>query len=116
MLDQDESKRSYNLIRNTVMSFGKEAQIIIALMGGDGSIMRAIKVLQPLIDLKQIVVAALPFGSGNDMAQCLRWGETTDKHFYRDIKSIVREIVLNCKVTKVNIWEVIMTFNKKGDI
>ena len=50
------------------------------------------------------------------MAQCLRWGETTDKHFYRDIKSIVREIVLNCKVTKVNIWEVIMTFNKKGDI
>ena len=46
----------------------------------------------------------------------MKWGETTDKSFYKDIKSIVKEILLNCKVTKVNIWEVIMTFNKKGDI
>ena len=29
---------------------------------------------------------------------------------------IVREIIMNTKVTKVNIWEVIMTFTKKGDI
>jgi hypothetical protein len=50
------------------------------------------------------------------MAQCLKWGETTDKKFYKDIKTIVREILLNCKETKVNIWEVIMTFTKKGDI
>ena len=98
------------------MTYGKEANIIIALMGGDGSIMRAIEVLQPLIDISNIQVVALPFGSGNDMAQCLKWGETTDKSFYKDIKSIVREILLNSKEAKVNIWEVIMTFNKKGDI
>ena len=28
----------------------------------------------------------------------------------------MKEIVLNCKVTKVNIWETILTLRKKGDI
>ena len=37
-------------------------------MGGDGGIMRAIQVLEPLVDINKIVFVALPFGSGNDMA------------------------------------------------
>ena len=36
--------------------------------------------------------------------------------YLRDIRSIIREIVLGTKETKVNIWETIMTFRKKGDI
>ena len=35
--------------------------------------------------------------------------------YTKDIRSIIREIVLNTKVTKVNIWETILTFRKKGD-
>ena len=42
VLDKEESKKSYNLIRDRSMNYGKNASIIIALMGGDGSIMRAI--------------------------------------------------------------------------
>jgi len=58
---------------------------------------------------------ALPFGSGNDMAQTLKWGATTSMKYLNDIRSIMKEIVLNTKETKVNIWETIMTFRKKGD-
>ena len=36
--------------------------------------------------------------------------------YLKDIRTIIREIVLNTKVTKVNIWETIMTFRKKGDL
>lgn len=37
-------------------------------MGGDGGIMRAIQVLEPLVNIGYIDFVALPFGSGNDMA------------------------------------------------
>lgn len=116
VLDKKESAASYELIRNTTMNYSKTAKVIVALMGGDGSIMRAIEILQPQVDIGQIQFVAMPFGSGNDMAQCLKFGETTNLKFYKNIRLIVREIVLNCQPTKVNIWEVIMTFNKKGDI
>ena len=59
---------------------------------------------------------ALPFGSGNDMSQTLKWGATTAMKYLKDIRSIIREIVLNSKVSKVNIWETILTFRKKGDV
>ena len=36
--------------------------------------------------------------------------------YLRDLRSIIKEIVLNTKVTKVNIWETIMTLRKKGDV
>ena len=36
--------------------------------------------------------------------------------YLKDIRSIIREIVVNSKVAKVNIWETILTFRKKGDI
>ena len=45
VLDKQECQKSYNLIRDRTMTYGKEANIIIAMMGGDGSIMRAIEVL-----------------------------------------------------------------------
>ena len=88
----------------------------MALMGGDGGIMRCIQVLEPLVDIGKINFVALPFGSGNDMAQTLKWGATTSMKYLRDLRSIIKEIVLNTKVTKVNIWETIMTLRKKGDI
>jgi hypothetical protein len=87
----------------------------VALMGGDGGIMRAIQVLEPLVDIGKLVFVALPFGSGNDMAQTLKWGATSAEKYLKDIRSIIREIVLHTKVVQVNIWETIMTFRTKGD-
>jgi len=84
-------------------------------MGGDGGIMRAIQVLEPLVDIGKLIFVALPFGSGNDMAQTLKWGATTAEKYLKDIRSIIREIVLHTKVTQVNIWETIMTFRTRGD-
>ena len=49
------------------------------------------------------------------MAQTLKWGATTAMKYLKSIRSIIREIVLNTKTTKVNIWETILTFRKKGD-
>ena len=84
-------------------------------MGGDGGIMRLIQVLEPLIDLGKIAFVALPFGSGNDMAQTLNWGATMKEDYLIDIQTIVKEIVLNTRMKKVNIWETVMTFRKQGD-
>ena len=39
VLDQQECSKSYNLIRDRTMKFGSQSSIIVALMGGDGSIM-----------------------------------------------------------------------------
>ena len=50
------------------------------------------------------------------MAQTLKWGATTAMKYLKDIRSIIREIVLNTKVTKVNIWETILTLRKRGDV
>ena len=90
--------------------------MIVALMGGDGGIMRCIQVLEPLVDIGKVKFVALPFGSGNDMAQTLKWGADTSMKYLRDLRTIMKEIVLNTKVTKVNIWETIMTLRKKGDV
>lgn len=68
-----------------------------------------------MLDIGKVKFVALPFGSGNDMAQTLKWGATTNMKYLKDIRSIIREIVMNTKVTKVNIWETILTFRKKGD-
>lgn len=68
-----------------------------------------------MLDIGKVKFVALPFGSGNDMAQTLKWGATTNMAYLKDIRSIIREIVLHTKVTKVNIWETILTFRKKGD-
>lgn len=78
--------------------------------------MRAIQTLEKLVDIGKIVFVALPFGSGNDMAQTLKWGATTAMKYLKDIRSIIREIVVNSTITKVNIWETILTFRKKGDV
>lgn len=85
-------------------------------MGGDGGIMHCIKVLEPLVDIGLVYFVALPFGSGNDMAQTLQWGADTSMKYLKDLRTIIKEIVLNTKVTKVNIWETIMTLRKKGDV
>ena len=50
------------------------------------------------------------------MSQTLKWGATTSEKYLKNIHSIIKEIVLHTKVTKVNIWEVIMTFRSKGDV
>ena len=42
VLDADDSKRSYRMIQKTVQSYGGRATIIVALMGGDGGMMRLI--------------------------------------------------------------------------
>lgn len=68
VLEKDDSDRSYKMIQKTVNSYYGRAQIIIVLMGGDGGIMRAIQVLEKLVDIGKLVFVALPFGSGNDMA------------------------------------------------
>ena len=68
VLDADDSQRAYKMIQKTVNSFGSKAEIIVALMGGDGGIMRCIQVLEPLVDIGKLKFVALPFGSGNDMA------------------------------------------------
>jgi len=116
VLDADDSKRSYKMIAKTVESFSQRATIVVALMGGDGGIMRAIQVLEPICDISKVVFVALPFGSGNDMAQTLKWGADTSMRYLRDLRTIMKEIVLNTKVTKVNIWETILTLRKKGDV
>ena len=68
VLDADDSQRSYKMIQKTVQSYSGRAEIVVALMGGDGGIMRLIQVLEPLIDIANVNFVALPFGSGNDMA------------------------------------------------
>ena len=78
--------------------------------------MRAIQVLEPMVDIGKLLFVALPFGSGNDMSQTLKWGATTSEKYLGDLRSIIKEIVLHSKPTKVNIWEVIMTFRSKGDV
>lgn len=103
------------MIQKTVQSYYGRSTIVVALMGGDGGIMRLIQKLEPLIDIGHVNFVALPFGSGNDMSQTLKWGATTNMKYLKDIRSIIKEIVLNSKVTKVNIWETILTFRKKGD-
>ena len=104
------------MIQKTVAEYSETATIVVALMGGDGGIMRAIQVLEPMTDIGKIVFVALPFGSGNDMAQTLNWGPDTSMRYLQNLRAIMKEIVLNCKVTKVNIWETILTLRKKGDI
>jgi len=42
VLDPADSDRSYKLIQKTVISFCDQASIVVALMGGDGGIMRLI--------------------------------------------------------------------------
>ena len=49
------------------------------------------------------------------MAQTLKWGTTSNHKYLKDIRSIIKEIVLNTKLTKVNIWETLMTFRTRGD-
>ena len=115
VLEPEDRSRSYKMIQKTVESFAERATVVVALMGGDGGIMRLIQVLEPLIDIGKVKFVALPFGSGNDMAQTLKWGATTSMKYLRDIRTIIKEIVLNTKDAKVNIWETILTFRKKGD-
>lgn len=69
-----------------------------------------------MVDIGKLTFVALPFGSGNDMSQTLKWGATTSEKYLGDIRSIIKEIVLYSKPAKVNIWEVIMTFRSKGDV
>ena len=42
VLDADDNKRGYKMIQKTVAEYSDRATIVVALMGGDGGIMRAI--------------------------------------------------------------------------
>ena len=54
VLDDDDRKRGYKMVQKTLNSFGDRATIVVALMGGDGGIMRAIQVLEPMLDIGKI--------------------------------------------------------------
>ena len=75
--DRDKAK-AYRIIQKTYEKFIHEAEICIVLMGGDGGLMRSMQDLKPLVaNIALLTFIPLPFGSGNDMAQTLKWGATS---------------------------------------
>ena len=87
-------------------------------MGGDGTLMRVIDNIvgcDQSINIKELVFVLLPFGSGNDMAQTLKWGKNAEQNYLRNLDSIVNEINSSAEVN-VNIWDVKMKVLNDGDI
>ena len=77
VIDSKEKTKAYRTIKKTYEQFIDKAEIIIVLMGGDGGLMRAMHDLKPLVNnIAELTFVPLPFGSGNDMAQTLKWGAT----------------------------------------
>ena len=116
MLVKEELDRGVALLKRTVEKVPSDRNIYVVLMGGDGGLMRAMIRLQNEIDLDRVIFVALPFGTGNDTGLTLGWGGDTSGRHLRDMRSIVKEVCLNSVETKVNIWQVEMTFRKKGDV
>ena len=75
-----EKKNCLDLIQTTYQNHKADdsVEIIVVLMGGDGGLMRAMSELRPVADLSKIIFVALPFGSGNDLAQETNWGAQFD--------------------------------------
>ena len=116
VLIKEELDRGVALLKRTAEKVPSDRNIYVVLMGGDGGLMRAMIRLQNEIDLDRVIFVALPFGTGNDTGLTLGWGGDTSERHLRDMRSIVKEICLNSTETKVNIWQVEMTFRKKGDV
>jgi diacylglycerol kinase (ATP) len=50
------------------------------------------------------------------MAQAQNWGKDTSPDYLQTMRAIVQEICLNSYETKLNMWDVICTFRKRGDL
>ena len=75
-----ERNQAFQLINKTYEKFVDEAEICIVLMTGDGGLMRSMEQLKPLVDIARLTFVPLPFGSGNDLAQTLKWGATAAEY------------------------------------
>jgi len=66
----------------------------MATAGGDGSLMFLAQDATLIgVDLNDLTMCALPFGTGNDLAQCLGWGIRPKKEWINKLKSLGTEIV-----------------------
>lgn len=62
-------------------------------MGGDGGIQYTLKALKAeKINIGRIQFAALPFGSGCDLAQCTGWGKSADERHLVSLHEICQDI------------------------
>ena len=111
-----DKAHAYKLIKKTYDSFINEAELCIVLMGGDGGLMRAMEDLKPLVDIAKLTFVPLPFGSGNDMAQTLKWGASPHQIHLDNMVEICFQICCNSNKIPVNIWDVTFELKKDGDI
>jgi diacylglycerol kinase family enzyme len=66
----------------------------MAIAGGDGSLMfLAQDAIEIGVDLNDLTMCVLPFGTGNDLAKTLGWGIRPKKEWMNKLKSLVTEIV-----------------------
>ena len=87
----------------------------LVIAGGDGSLIGAVTAaMEAGVDITRMPCCVLPYGTGNDFAQCTNWGKTPTGDMYRTLSNLMREICENSREEKINVWTVKLTFKERG--
>lgn len=86
------------------------------MAGGDGSIVSILMKAKELgTDISALDVCILPYGTGCDLSRVTGWGGSPHKKYYKTLKSLMTEICLNSRSDFINVWDVLVKFQKGGD-
>ena len=90
-----------------VLGKSQESEIILAVMGGDGSLGCFIDDItkDPYIadNLGNLTFAPMPFGTGNDLSRSLGWG-IYDKRYAKSLEVLVGYL-MKAKEDRLALWQ-----------
>ncbi len=116
IIDKEEYTKGKTFIKKFFLNSQKDKKIKIFVGGGDGTILSIVQDFnKDGIDLSRCVFGLIPFGTGNDLANSLGFG---NKCFIDSPKSFnqVLQGYLNGKESKIDIWDIDVSVDENKGI